>query len=232
MTMQCLEFRRAAGADPRHLDAAVREHSDTCPKCAEFLRQTLALDERILAALRVAVPEGAGPASASKVVALPLLDRRRWMALAASIAGGVLVGTLLWVSGPRASLAEDVVRHMAHEPGVMVQTSAPADPAKLERVLDRGGIRLDPDVGLVSYAETCRFRGRKVPHLVVQTDAGPATVMVLPHESVAAPVQFDEGGYSGTILPAGSGSIAVLGHEPQEVIDQVAERVAAAVEWK
>jgi hypothetical protein len=49
---------------------------------------------------------------------------------------------------------------------------------------------------------------------------------------VAAPVQFDEGGYSGTILPAGPGSIAVLGHEPREVIDQVAERIAAAVEWK
>ena len=229
--MECLEFRHAAGADPKHLSVEAGAHKDACPKCAEFLRQTLALDERILAALRVAVPEGAKSASASKVVAFPLLDRRRWMALAASIAGGVMVGTLLWVSGPRASLAEDVVRHMAHEPGVMVPTSAPADAATLERVLDRGGIRLDPDAGLVSYAESCRFRGRKVPHLVVQTDAGPVTVMVLPRERVAAPVQFDEGGYSGTILPAGPGSIAVLGHEPREVIDQVAARVAAAVEW-
>lgn len=229
--MECLEFRHAAGADPRHLDAAAREHRDTCPKCAEFLRQTLALDERILAALKVAVPEGAKSAGASKVVALPLLDRRRWMALAASIAGGVMIGTLLWVSAPKTSLAEDVVRHMAHEPGVMVPTSAPADAATLGRVLDRGGIRFDPDAGLVSYAESCRFRGHKVPHLVVQTDAGPVTVMVLRNERVSAPVPFAEGGYTGTLLPAGPGSIAVLGQEPREVLDQVAEQVAAAVEW-
>ncbi len=83
----------------------------------------------------------------------------------------------------------------------------------------------------MSYAESCRFRGRKVPHLVVQTDAGPVTVMVLPRESVAAPVQFDEGGYSGTILQAGPGSVAVLGHQSRQVLDQVAERVAAAVAW-
>ncbi len=230
--MQCLEFRRAAGADPKHLSVEAGAHWNACPECAQFLRQTLALDEKILAALRVSVPARAAAAVAPSVAAFPRIDRRRWMALAASIAGGVMVGTLLWVSGPRASLAEDVVRHMAHEPGVMVHTSTPEDASTLERVLERGGIRLDPDAGLVSYAETCRFRGRSVPHLVVQTHAGPVTVMVLPRESVAAPVQFDEGGYSGTILPAGPGSIAVLGHEPREVIDQVAARVAAAVEWK
>ena len=230
--MQCLEFRRAAGADPRHLAPEAVAHRDACPACAEFLRPTLALDERILAALKVAVPEGVRSASAPKVVAFPLLDRRRWMALAASIAGGVMIGTLLWVSAPKASLAEDVVRHMAHEPGVMVPTAEPADAATLGRVLERGGIRFDPDAGLVSYAESCRFRGHMVPHLVVQTDAGPVTVMVLENERVAAPEPFAEGGYTGTLLPAGPGTIAVLGHEPREVIDQVAEQVAAAVEWK
>lgn len=230
--MQCLEFRHAAGGDPRHLAPAAVAHRDACPACAEFLRQTLALDERILAALKVAVPQDAKSAIASKVVAFPLLDRRRWMALAASIAGGVMIGTLLWVSAPKASLAEDVVRHMAHEPGVMLPTAEPADAATLGHVLDRGGIRLDPDAGLVSYAESCRFRGHKVPHLVVQTDTGPVTVMVLRHEQVAAPEPFVEGGYTGTLLPAGPGTIAVLGHEPREVIDQVADRVAAAVEWK
>ena len=37
--------------------------------------------------------------------------------------------------------------------------------------------------GLVSYANSCVFRGHHVPHLVVQTEAGPVTVMVLVHES-------------------------------------------------
>jgi len=41
---------------------------------------------------------------------------RRWYALAASIVAGVLVGSLLWVGGPRNSLAQDVLAHMDHEP--------------------------------------------------------------------------------------------------------------------
>ena len=38
-----------------------------------------------------------------------------------------------------------------------------------------------------------------VPHLVVQTEMGPVTVMVLVHESVAKPVPFEEQGYRGVI---------------------------------
>jgi hypothetical protein len=82
----------------------------------------------------------------------------------------------------------------------------------------------------VSYARTCPFRGEKVPHLVVQTGVGPVTVMVLRNEKVSAPVHFDEQGYSGTILPAGPGSIAVIGTAHAN-LDQVAERVLDAVEW-
>jgi len=228
--MECLEFRRAAGADPQRLDAEAAEHLGACPGCAEFLRQLRVLDDRILAALRIPVPEAAVAGGSPGALALASLDRRRWMALAASIVGGVLVGSLLWVSAPKASLAGDVVKHLAHEPGVMVASASPADPSTLERVLERGGIRLRAEAGMVSYAQTCRFRGERVPHLVVQTNVGPVTVMVLRNEKVAAPLEFAEQGYVGTILPAGPGSVAVIGPNGAD-LSQVAERVAAAVDW-
>lgn len=227
--MECLAFRRAVGADPYHLDAEAVAHRDTCPGCAEYLRQTLALDEKVLAALKVPVPEaGARPGRPAGAV-LPLVDRRRWLALAASIVGGVAIGSLLWVSSPRESLARAVVEHMDHEPQAFASVN-PADPSRVERVLERGGIRLKPGIGAVSYASTCPFRGRRVPHLVVQTDAGPVTVMVLGNEKVAAPVSFAEQGYSGTIMPAGPGSIAVVGAAHAN-LDHVARQVLAAVEW-
>ena len=227
--MECLEFRRAAGADPTHLSTDARAHRDACPRCAEYLRQTLVLDEKVLAALRVPVPDresSVGPPSGAMP---PLVDRRRWFALAASIVAGVAVGSLLWLGEPRESLAQEVVEHVTHEPDALA-TVNPADPSHVEDVLARGGIRLRPGVGTVSYASSCRFRGEKVPHLVVQTDAGPVTVMVLRNEKVAAPVRFDEQGYSGTIMPAGPGSIAVIGTAHAN-LDQVAERVLEAVEW-
>lgn len=228
--MECLEFRRAVGADPYHLDADAMAHRDACPRCAEFMRQTLALDEKVLAALRVPVTETAGARPGRPTgAALPLVDRRRWIALAASIVGGVAIGSLLWLSSPRESLATALVEHMDHEPEAF-ESANPADPGRVERVLARGGIRLRPEIGTVSYASTCTFRGRRVPHLVVQTAAGPVTVMVLGNEKVEAPVRFDEQGYSGTIMPAGPGSIAVVGAAHAN-LDQVAGQVLAAVEW-
>lgn len=229
--MDCLEFRRLAGADPQHPAAAVLAHAADCPRCAGYLRQTLDLDRHILAALSVPVVPPIPGRATGAAAAVKGLGRRRWYALAASIVAGVLVGSLLWVGGPRNSLAQDVLAHMDHEPEAFVVTTTPADDAVLGRVLERGGIRLRPEVGTVSYANSCRFRGRTVPHLVVQTDGGPVTVMVLRHERSDAPVHFAEHGYSGTIVPAGPGSIAVIGG-PGTDLEQITDRVLAAVDWE
>jgi hypothetical protein len=229
MTMDCLQFRRTAGADPQHVDAASRAHAEACPGCTAHLRELRSLDARILAALEVPVP---APDVAMVGSSAPMvrLDRRRWLALAASIVGGVLVGTLLWVGGPRNSLAVDLVEHLGHEPEALVVTERPADAALLAEVLERGGIRLRPGIGTVSYANTCVFRGRRVPHLVVQTDGGPVTVMVLRHERPAGPQSFDEQGVAGRIVPVGPGSIAILGSADAD-IGHVTADVLAAVEW-
>lgn len=227
--MDCLEFRRTAGADPAHLDTEARAHAQSCPACAEYFREALAFDAKILAALRVPVPEVPRDDAARQVGRVQWIDRRRWFALAASIVGGVAIGSLLWVGSPRDSLARALVEHMQHEPQATVSTAA-ADPVRLAEVLERGGIRLRPAVGTVSYAESCTFRRRVVPHLVVHTGRGPVTVMVLRHEPVSGPVSFDEQGYTGTIVPAGPGSIAVIGTGGAD-LEQVTSRVLAAVEW-
>jgi len=229
--VDCLEFRRLAGADPQHPDAAVLEHAAGCGRCAGYLRQTLDLDQRILAALSVPVAPRPAGRVAAPAAPIPGLDRRRWYALAASIVAGVMVGSLLWVGGPRNSLAQDVLAHMDHEPEAFVVTTTAADTAVVDRVLERGSIRLRPEVGTVSYANSCRFRGRTVPHLVVQTDDGPVTVMVLRNERPDAPVRFAEHGFSGTIVPAGPGSIAVVGAAGADLA-QATERVVAAVDWR
>jgi len=232
--MNCLEFRREAGAQPHGLSRAALAHLDTCTQCAEHLRQLLAMDAMILKALQVPVPGTAlahrTPGSARPAAAGPVADRRRWYALAASVVGGVLVGILLWSSGSRDALAQDVLAHLAHEPGAMVATQVPADTARVQAVLQKDGLRLRSAMGLVSYAQSCPFRGHVVPHLVVQTSSGPVTVLVLREEHVRRPLSFHEGQYVGTIEPAGPGSIAVIGGSPQQV-REAAERVMAAVEW-
>jgi len=239
--VDCLDFRRTAGADPRHLGPEALAHAESCRRCSAHLRELLALDERILAALRVPLPSSSsaatpGSRSRSRVAAdlhTPSrvgIDRRRWFALAASIVAGVMVGTLLWVAGPRDSLARDLVEHIADEPQSLAVTDRPAEPGPLEEVLASGGIGLRPEIGTVTYARSCPFHGHVVPHLVVRTRSGPVTVMVLRDERPARPVDFSEGGYSGRIVPAGPGSIAVVGAAGTD-LESITAEVLAAVVW-
>jgi hypothetical protein len=145
------------------------------------------------------------------------------------IAGGV------WVTFPQRSLAADVVAHMAEEPDAWQRTDVPVPSLKLNAVLQESKLRLKPDAGIVSYASSCDFRGHKVPHLVLQTQSGPVTVMVLVHEPVRNPKQFDEQGYRGTIVPVpGHGSIAVLMRDVRSGggdVEAIAAKVDAAIVW-
>ena len=124
---------------------------------------------------------------------------------------------------------------MAGEPQAWARTDLPVPSPELESVLRNTHMRLRPEAGLVSYAQSCSFRGHKVPHLVVQTGMGPVTVMVLIHESVASPKSFDEQGYRGVIVPVrGHGSVAVLAQAQSgnlASVEKVAARVEDAIEW-
>jgi len=228
--VDCLQFRRAAGANPQHLEPAALAHARGCPRCTAHLRELQALDERILAALRVPLSSPGRAVGGLRSPVVTGLDRRRWMGLAASIVAGVLVGTFLWVGNPRHSLAQDLVAHLAHEPEALAPTDLPVDPARAGEVLARGGIRLRPEAVTVTYANSCEFRGHLVPHLVVRTGEGPVTVMVLRDERPVRPVDFREQGYAGRIVPAGPGSIAVIGAAGTD-LEAITASVLAAVEW-
>jgi Protein of unknown function (DUF3379) len=225
--MNCLEFRRAAGADPSRLEKQAQAHRDACPACAEYHRSLVAMDATILRAVQVPVTPAA-PSAAPAPARTALMARNRWLALAASIVAGVLVGSLLWVGGPRASLARELVEHVNHEPEAFA--SSHVDRADVERVLRADHLRLRSGIDDVSYANSCPFRGHVVPHLVVRTPQGPVTVLVLRHEQLNRPMQLREAGFVGTLVPAGPGSIAILG-DPQTDIADVTARLLASLEW-
>jgi hypothetical protein len=224
--MNCLEFRRVAGADPGHLTPEAVAHGDECPACAQHLRDLLAMDATIRRALQVPAPQPAeSRGTRSSPIATP---RQRWLALAASLVAGVLVGSVLWIGGPRASLAREVVEHARHEPQSFAATHA--DPEVIDRVLRAGGIRLRPGAADVTYASSCPFRDRIVPHLVVRTAHGPVTVLVLRGEPITRPIRVREGSFRGTLVPAGPGSIAVFG-DTRADLSEITERLENAVEW-
>ena len=109
--------------------------------------------------------------------------RPRWLALAASVVAGVLIGSVLWIGHPRDSLATR--RRRAHARRARLarrHAGTRRSGAASVKVLAASGLRLRGDPGHVSYATSCPFRGATVPHLVVQTADGPVTVLVLRHD--------------------------------------------------
>jgi hypothetical protein len=221
--IDCAEYRRTVLADPRAASPELAEHLAHCQDCPAYSDRLLRFEARLERALRIDVHVPRARAA-----------RGGWLAMAAAVLIALLVGTL-WLGAPHASLAADVVAHMAGEPEAWASTNVPVPADGLAPVLAEAHMRLGPDAGMVSYAQSCLFRGHHVPHLVVQTARGPITVMVLVHNKVTEAQRFDEGGYRGVILPVpGHGSLAVLakgeGEDPAE-IESLAARVKAAIVW-
>jgi hypothetical protein len=228
--MKCSEARFALAADPSHVAATVAEHVGTCEPCATYARDMSMLDDRLRAAMSVPAPEIMLPAGPQLAPSAP--PRRhvlRQFALAASIAGVALLVGMLWIGVPRQSLASAVVEHMAHEPYAWDRTQ-PMSVDSIAPVLARSGVKLRDGMPGISYAHSCWFRGRQVPHLVVRTRDGPVTIMVLPDEEIDGREAFAEEGYRGVLVPAQRGSIAVLARDASDV-DSVAGQALAAIAY-
>ncbi len=201
--MNCLEYRRQMAAEPRSESAELLAHARSCAACAEFTTQMRQFDQRIEAALRIPVPLWSSIGSITE----------RWprapLALAASLLLAVTVAAILWMLVPRSSLADDIVDHMKHEPYAM-QAGGTVSAEALAHAMGGKPMPAPASLGRVTYAQSCWFRGNFVPHLVIDEGGEPVTVFLLAHETVKEPVQFTEDGYTGVIVPAGEGAIAVL----------------------
>lgn len=167
------------------------------------------------------------------VVTPPRQQHRRWRpawGLAASLLATVGLALSIWLAGTRETLADQAIEHMQHELHSMVRTTASIEPARLARILAASGLRLKPHAARVSYAMSCPFHGRHVPHLVVQTARGPVTVLVMPQERTRdRPQRIDEDGFQGVVMPAPRGVLVVLGQDAP--VDDVASTVLTALDY-
>ncbi len=232
--MICSTARHTIGAEPRTTSPELEDHVRACAACAEYRREMRILDDNILRALALEPAalrsDGAARAHVRAVTSgTELVRSRRFLAgnrgwaLAASVVLAIGAALVLWSAFPRTSLASDVIAHVVMEPWSL-NSAASVPRQALAAVLRRAGLQLDPLEGEITFAQSCWFRGRWVPHFVVRTDQGPVTVLVLPHEDVRDVERFTQGGFSGMLLPAPQGSIAVLGRnglDPQEPAQQV-----------
>ena len=236
--MRCEDYREALAGDPSEsFDGA--SHAAACESCDAFRSDILALDERIASALAIEVPDLSMPElppldADDNVVNLPFVRRvstPAWFAVAASVVLVAFLGVRM-LSGPveYPSLAAEVLAHVDHEPGALRATNSAVSERRLARVVREDVATFDDNFGLITYAMTCVINGRKIPHLVIQGERGPITILLMPDEMVDGPESFSGEGVNGVILPVGKGSVAIIG-ERDELLDEIKERVTDSVEW-
>ena len=102
---------------------------------------------------------------------------------------------------------------------------------RLAQVVSPDVAQLDHSAGLITYAQSCKVNGRDVPHLVIQGERGPVTLLLMPHEMVDGPQSVTGESVNGVILPVGDGSIAIFGGR-DEPLERIEKKVLDSVTWE
>ncbi len=239
--MNCEQYREAIAADPSESFDGGAQHAAECSSCTAHKSEMRALDARISAALEIDVPELTMPelpsmAGEEKVV--DIASRRplawstpAWVGLAASVVLATVIGVrFINTTEDHGTLGEQVIAHLDFEPRSLTVTDVAVSDETLYSVVRPAIATLDRDLGLISYAMSCKINGREVPHLVVQGERGPVTILLMPHEMIDMPIRLDGQNIEGIILPVGEGSIAIIGKRG-EPIDRVRTKVTENVQW-
>ena len=82
----------------------------------------------------------------------------------------------------------------------------------------------------VSHCEINEIGDHKSAILVMSGDKGPITVVFIMGEHISVRRSVGNGGFSGMIVPAQKGSIAIVG-EPGEGLTKVERKITSAVAW-
>lgn len=243
--MNCDEYREAITADPSESFADGARHAAACTACSRYRDGIRALDERIAAALSIEVPplripELVAEGRSGNVVGFPTgrsgkVSASLWLGMAAGVVLAAFVGfSLLSPGRSGATLAEQVVAHMEHEQASRRITSVSVPDQQLHRIIDPEVSAMDTGIGLVSYAQTCIINGNEVPHLVIQGESGPVTLILLPDEEIENAIPLAGEHVHGVIVPVGLGSVAIIGERADQLgeIDEIEERIIKSVEWQ
>ena len=232
--MSCEEYRQAISADPAFDGGA--DHVSACAECQAYRREMQALNLKIAKAMQLSVPALKLPELPAVDNVVPLaarepLSKPVWFAMAASVVFAVIMGArLLGIGVSHDSLGEEIIAHLDHEPYALRVTNTPVSDSRLQRVVPADVAEMDHSAGLITYAQTCVIDGKDVPHLVIQGETGPVTILLMPDQAVSAAETLEGENIHGVILPVGNGSVAIIGPR-EEPLERVEKSVLDSVTW-
>ena len=234
--MNCDQYRQAVAAEPSFDGAA--DHVSVCADCQAFRDDMRALDAGIAKALQIDLPTLTLPElptidAQDNVVSLAsrrALSKPRWIALAASVMLAAVIGIRMFAGVDNISLADEVLAHLDHDPAALVVSTTPVSDERLIQAVPGNVAHMDHSAGLITYAQSCEINGNTVPHLVIQGELGPITILLMPDEKIRAAQTLDGDNVHGVLLPVGNGSVAIIGVR-EEPLERIEKSVLSSVTW-
>ncbi|MEO5625019.1 MAG: DUF3379 family protein [Dokdonella sp.] len=220
--MDCLEFRRQLGTDPRALDRAAREHPENCAFCADAYGRAQAFETRLASAMSVAVPEGL----ADRILLAQLTGERQrqrsgrsrvtWIALAAAACAVLAIGVSRYLQAPVPGMAlSDLVA--AHVTGpeergaLLLRDPLPADTVR-HAFADRG-VTLASVPSNVAYVSECGIQKYRSVHMVMPENGAPVSVVYIVQQRAKASQDFHRNGLVGREVPMAQGTLVMLAQD-------------------
>jgi hypothetical protein len=218
--MDCLEFRRRLGADPRRDDADMRAHRAQCPACAGAWERAQQFERELDAALKVPVPEGLTErillAQATGERRQRRRRRSRWLALAATVVLGVAGGGLVWRQLQARSLPVAAVAHVqAPEERFSLDLTRPISRQAVDKGFAGRGVALrGPMPADTTYVHDCQVGPYRAVHLVTRADGAPVVVLYVPGHHVHGERDFRRDGWQGREIATRDGTLVLLSNQP------------------
>lgn len=218
--MNCLDFRRAIGTDPRALGSEATQHRAQCPRCAEAHERALGFERALAAAVAIPVPEGLADRILLRQTTLamhePRLHAARWWQLAAAVvlSIGLAAGFGWRWFFANAALADLAVAHLAHEPFALSARSEVPDLEVLAMFAALGS-PLQQSPGRMHYLNDCPLGSHMSVHMVMQRAGGAVTALYVPkvHEQRR---DFERAGVRGRESTIGDGTLVLLAADARE----------------
>jgi hypothetical protein len=222
--MDCLEFRRLLGSDPRNLERAAHEHLESCAFCTDAHARAQAFEARLAGAMAVAVPDGL----ADRILLAQLTSERQhqrvgrsrivWIALAAAACMALAIGVVRYRGAPAATLSDLVAEHVTspdESDALLMRDPVPADTVR-HAFADRG-VTLASVPSNVAYVSECgigtgagKFRS---VHMVMPENGKPVSVVYVVQHRASGSQDFKRNGMVGRMVPIAQGTLVMLAQD-------------------
>ncbi|QWT19605.1 DUF3379 domain-containing protein [Bacillus sp. NP157] len=227
--MNCLDFRRRIGAEPRSRDPELLAHRDSCREgCAAFWQRAQRFDDDLEAAMAVPVPDGLAErillAHATGERQVQRGHRRAWMAMAASVLLAFTGLGMFWRYTDSHSLQALAVAHMPVEIDALALTRPMTDAEVEAGFVGRATHLKGPAPGMVTYVHDCVVGQYPVVHAVTRMDDEPVVALYMPGKMDGTPGTFHRDGWDGREVKLRDGTLLLLAQGASHKAMDLAER--------